>query len=173
MKKIILILSLILVLFSLTATASEIIVHDVIKDRLVKHGVIRIMVDDNQVSSDIVKMSINYNIKVKFLFFTKNLKGTKSIDFPSDYLTPYGYEDLEEQGSLRHEKVIVTHLGRVKISNHSGCHKIKIVPIKQRDWDGVFVYCQDIRSLGFARVRVNLKDIPVIGSHTVYSRLRE
>jgi hypothetical protein len=173
MKKIISILSLSLVLFSVTANSAETIVHDVIKDKLVKHGVIKITVDDNQVSSDVVTMSINYNIKVKFLFFRKDLKGNKSIDLPAVYLTPYGYEDLEQQGTLRHEKVVATHLGRVKIPNHNGCHKIKIVPVKQRDWDGVFVYCQDIRSLGFARVQVNLKKIPVIGSHKVHSRLRE
>jgi hypothetical protein len=173
MNKIIQILGLGLLLLAINANASETIVHDVIRDRLVKHGVIRITVEDHQVSSDVVNMSINYNIKVKFLFITKNLKGTKKIELPAIYLTPYGYEELEQQGTLKHEKVTATHLGRVNIANHYDCHKIKIVPLKQRDWDGDFVYCQDIRSLGFAQVKVNLRNIPVIGSHSVMSRLRK
>lgn len=171
MIKVLLFVSLLLVSAKAYSVESNTIIHDVIKDSLVKHGVIKISAFDK--NSETVVLNMDYNILIKKFFITKRFKGNKSVDFPAKFLTPYGYQELEQVGQITTDKIIATHLGHVKVPNHYDCQKIKIVPRQKKDWDGVFIYCPDIKSLGFAKVQVNLKQLPLIGSHSVYTRLRE
>lgn len=171
MTKIFAALCTVLVALPLLAQTPETIIHDVKKDSLVRKGVIKITTKN--IGSENFTMELKYNIFAKFLFFERTLDGITSIDLPVKYLSPYGYEELEEAGTLSDEVATLTHLGRKNLPNHYDCHKVRIKPKKDNKWVGVFTYCPDIPSIGFARTQILMKEIPVVGSHTVYTRIRE
>jgi hypothetical protein len=171
MIKVILLLSVLLMSAKIYSDDSNTITHDVIKDRLVKKGVIKISAFDK--NAETIVLNMDYDILIKNFFISKRFKGNKNVDFPAKFLTPYGYQELEQVGQITTDKVIAKHLARVKIANHYDCQKIQITPRKKKDWDGIFVYCADIKSLGFARVEIRLKQLPFIGSHIIHTRLRE
>lgn len=171
MTKFLAALSAVLVALPLFASTTETIIHDVRKDRLVKSGTIYI--STKEVKAETFTMELKYSVVAKVLFFERVLEGTKAVELPVRYLSPYGYEELEEQGRISDKKITAIHMGRKNLPNHYDCHVIKIIPRNDTKWDGVFTYCQDIASIGFARVQMNMRKIPYVGSHTVYSRLRE
>jgi hypothetical protein len=171
MTKMIAALCAVIVTLPLLAGVTETITHDVQKDRLVRQGVVRITTKN--ILSETFTMEINYKIKAKFLFFERNLDGTTSIELPVKYLNPYGYQELEEAGSLIEDEATLVHLGKKNLPGHYDCHKVRITPKKDNKWVGVFTYCQDIPSIGFARTQILMRGIPVVGSHTVYTKLRD
>lgn len=171
MTKIFAALCAVLVVLPLLASSPESITHDVQKDKLVKKGVLNIT--SKNITSESFTLEIKYQILAKFLFFSRNLDGVTSIELPSKYLDPYGYEELEEERSIRVEKAILTHLGRVDLPNYYDCHKVRIKPTANKKWSGVFTYCPDIPSIGFARTQILMREIPIVGSHTVYTKLRD
>jgi hypothetical protein len=164
-------LSAALVALPLIASTPEVITHNVQKDSLVKRGTVHIIT--KQIKDESFVMELRYSIVAKVLFFERVLDGTKSVELSSRYLSPYGYEELEEAGRMEDEKITVIHMGRKNLPNHYDCHVIKIIPKKERRWDGVFTYCQDIPSVGFARTKINMREIPWVGEHTVHTRIIE
>jgi hypothetical protein len=161
----------VLVALPLLAQTPETIIHDVQKDKIVRSGVVHI--STKNILADTFTMEIKYKIFAKWLWIEKNLEGITSIDLPTKYLNPYGYEELENAGSLTDEQSTLTHLGRVNLPNHYDCHKVKIRPARDNKWSGVFTYCPDIPSIGFARTEILMTKIPLLGSHRVYTRIRE
>lgn len=164
-------LGAVLVALPLFAFTPETITHDVRKDKLVKRGVIHITTKD--IKDESFTMELKYSVVAKVFFFERVLEGTKAIELPIRYLNPYGYEELEDVGRITDDNITAIHMGRRNLPNHYDCHVVKIVPKKDRKWDGVFTYCQDIPSTGFARVQMNMREIPYVGRHTVFSRIRE
>lgn len=159
------------VALSLFAYTPESITHKVKKDNLVKKGTIRIT--SKEVKEETFTLELKYSILAKVLFFERVLEGTKSVELSTRYLSPYGYEELEEAGRLEDEKITVIHMGRKNLPNHYDCHVVKIIPKKDRKWDGIFTYCQDIPSIGFARTQIQMREIPWVGEHTVYTYIVE
>ncbi|MBK26228.1 MAG: hypothetical protein CME70_19675 [Halobacteriovorax sp.] len=171
MKKFLAALCAALVFVPQISMGSETIIHDVKKDKLIKSGTIHI--STKNIGAEVFTMELKYKIVAKLLFWERVLEGVKGVELPVRYLSAYGYEELEEQGQITDEKITVIHMGRKNLPNHYDCHVIKIVPKKETNWDGLFTYCQDIPSMGFARVKLNMREIPYVGAHTVYSRLRK
>lgn len=171
MTKVFAALCTILVALPLLAQTPETIIHDVQKDKLVRRGTVEITTKN--ILADTFTMEIKYRIFAKWLFFERNLDGVTSIDLPAKYLSPYGYEELEEVRSITDEQSTLTHLGRVDLPNHYDCHKVRIKPVRDNKWSGIFTYCPDIPSIGFARTQILMKEIPIVGSHRVYTRIRE
>ncbi len=171
MKKFLAALCAALVVLPLIAGIQETIVHDVRKDKLIRSGTIKI--STKEIKSESFTMELKYKIVAKVLFWEKVLEGVKGVELPVRYLSPYGYEELEEEGRITDDKITVIHMGRKNLPNHYDCHVIKIIPKEDKKWDGIFTYCQDIPSMGFARTKINMREIPYVGSHTVYSRVRE
>lgn len=166
--------AIIAVLFVLPTFAfqSETIAHDVDKDNLVKRGVVYLTTKEFKQES--FTLELKYRISVSFLFINKEFKGVKNIELPTKYLEPYGYEELEEAGRIQDSQATMIHMGRLDLPNHYDCHKVKLIPRdSSKNWNGIFTYCSDIGSIGFARSQINMREIPYVGSHTVYSRIRK
>lgn len=165
--------AMIAVLFVLPVLADkpQTITHDVQKDNLVKRGVVYLKTTD--LKDDVFTLELKYTISVSFFFMSKEFKGVKNIDLPTKYLEPYGYEDLEEVGRTQDSQATLVHMGRIDLPNYYDCHRVKIIPNGGKDWDGIFTYCPGIGSVGFARTQINMRGIPLVGSHTVYSRIRK
>lgn len=160
-----------LLTLSSSAAMYESIIHDAVKDRLVKKGTVRLTTKSPR--SDSFSLEISYKLIVKMLLFKKTIEGKRSVELPNRYLTPYGYEELEEAGRMKGKEASFIHLGRVNLPNYYDCHIIKIIPNGPRKWSGVFTYCPAIASIGFARSEITISSVPWIGSHTVYSRIRD
>lgn len=163
-------LSAVLIALPVFAFQSESIKHIIQKDRIVKRGVVNLTT--KEFKDETFSLEIKYRITASVLFMTKTFDGTTKVELPIKFLEPYGYEDLEEVGRTRDANATIIHLGRVRVPNFYDCHRVKIIPTdRSKNWDGIFTYCPGVESIGFARTQINMRNIPYVGSHTVYSRI--
>ena len=151
----------------LLANSPEEIRHKVVKDKVVKKGHIIVK---SQVSADgkFYQVSTNYKMKLRAPYFLK-LEGDKNMTLPASYFTLEGILELEESGVYSDDRIKITHLGREDFRGFYDCHKLKLEPVKKKKWDAIVYYHPDVPSVGWAKVIINFKDIPIIQQHKVQS----
>lgn len=148
---------------------AESITHIVQKDKLVKRG--NVVLTSKNVGSEFFTLQIDYNLSVGMLVFSRNLKGSKNIQLPAKLLDPYGYEELEQAGSLENEKAKIFHRGRHQSSIYYDCHVIKVIPKGNKGWDGIFAYCPTVPSTGFIKTAITIHKVSFVGKHTIQSKI--
>ena len=148
---------------------AESITHIVQKDKLVKRG--NVVLTSKNVGLEFFTLQIDYNLSVGMLLFSRNLKGSKDIQLPAKLLDPYGYEELEQAGSLENKKAKIFHDGRHQSSLYYDCHVIKVIPKENKGWDGVFTYCPAVPSIGFIKTAISIHKVPFVGRHTIFSKI--
>lgn len=143
--------------------------HNVVKDNFAKGGNIVIQTRELD-KEDFFEVKINYNLKVKVLFFTKDVVGDEIIHMPHSYQTEEGFLNLERDGVYRDPRVNLVHKGRTDWGPYYDCHKVLIDPALHDRWEGEFVYCPDVPKSGIGQMKLIIKSIPFLGQGTVVSR---
>ncbi|MCO4794247.1 MAG: hypothetical protein KC493_11065 [Bacteriovoracaceae bacterium] len=170
MFKLFILVALAFLSLNLHSFENESITHIVQKDNLVKSG--KVVLSTQNIQSETFTLNISYNLKVSVFFITRNIKGTKNIELPSDFLDPYGYEELQEVGVRDDERARIVYKGRFQSALYYDCHTIHIYPKDNKGWDGEFTYCPTVPSIGFIRTAITMHKVPFVGRHTVQSKIQ-
>lgn len=158
-------------LTSTSFAGDESIRHRAIPDKHVKTGHVTMTLEDKTDSEFTLKM--NYYLKVKIFIFGKTIEGTSDAELPMKFKFPYGYEELEEAGSVKYRKVQLTHLGRITDPKVGTCHKVHLLPLTNNKWEAVLTYCPEVQPIGIYKTQLTYKKAPFIGTHTVHTELVE
>jgi len=170
MQKLFLLALLSMLSLSLYSSESETITHIVKRDRLVKSG--NVYLTTQNIQSEEFTLKIDYNLSVSILFISRNLKGSKEIELPTELLDPYGYEALEEVGSREVDRARIVHRGRYQSGVYYDCHIIKVIPKGNKGWEGEFTYCPTVPSIGFIKTAITIHKVPFVGRHTIHSVIK-
>lgn len=167
MNKLYLLLTLPLFSFIVSAAGIESISHTVQRDSLIKSG--KVVLTTKNIQADSFTLQIDYEVKASMFFISRDFKGTKNIELPSDFLDPYGYEELEEAGVRNDKRAKIVHKGRTQSGIYYDCHIIQILPKDGKGWDGIFTYCPSVPSIGFIKTAITIHKVPFVGRQTLHS----
>lgn len=147
---------------------NQTLVHQVVPTKMIKSGQVTLKTGPDRGGE--TKVDIKYELKTTWYAPVGDQKGTETQSFPTKFLSEEGYRELEQNGSMRYDSVIITHLGRTNAGAYRNMHKIQID--RPGKWRAVALYHPDIPAAGWGYLTLTLQDVPVLGSYTINSQIR-
>lgn len=146
--------------------------HRAIPDRLVKKGDVRIQTRDLPESQgrNLFQTRIQYNFLIETFFTTTTREGEEVFTLPSEFKTELGYQNLESDGSFEDSEIQIIHQGRRDWKDFYDCHFVKVIPKFKNTWDSEYFYCPQAPKSGIVELRFRVKNIPLLGEHTIVSQ---
>jgi hypothetical protein len=143
--------------------------HSIEKDRIARDGQIHIQY--RELDHDFIELKLDYRFRYRVLLVGGSYNGTRLQQIPASFASLEGYLELEQVGSYEDERVRLDHRGRRRWQSYYDCHQIQLTPKGRRaTWNGLLTYCPELPELGFAEIELQVREIPVLGTHTLKSR---
>ncbi|MGB0452385.1 MAG: hypothetical protein ACPGJV_01620 [Bacteriovoracaceae bacterium] len=151
---------------------SNVITHKILRGKLHKSGRIKLSWTPREEGK--VMAHIRYKIRPKILVPLPKKDRQGQIDqlLPEDMTVEDGYMNLRDQKIMKHEKATMTFLGMEDAEGFSDCYKVLVKP-HDNEWQGIFYYHPTVASLGFVKVELTIRDLPIVGDYTAISVLNE
>jgi hypothetical protein len=164
---------LLLILFSFTSL-SQAANYKIVRGRLHTGGSVQSNTMINPTQNDQLIVNINYEILAKpFVPVPKEqLKGKYQQILPESFVSEDAYIQIEKEGPLKIDEATVYHLGRVTIGRYTNAHKIRIDPDNKKS-EIIAIYHPQVSDVGWVRVYLTVKKIPLIGDYTLEAQLAE
>lgn len=151
------------------AYALEQIIHKAVPDRIITSGKLLITTED--LNSEEFVVTLDYEVKARVFFFSKTIKGRSVEVLPMKFRFSYGYEELEETGSMIYKKIQLTHVKRFMQERFGQCHMVHLKPLSHDKWEGNLAFCAEVPGAGFATTELTYKKVPILGRHTMHTVL--
>lgn len=134
-------------------------------------GLVKSSIKEHQESGKVI-INIQYNIKAKpFVPVPREyLSGNYEQVLPESFLDETTYLQLEVDKSMKIDEATVYHIGRADVGRYLNSHVIKIVADNGRSEMKVY-YHPAISEMGWAKVILLVKNIPLIGNYTINAEL--
>jgi hypothetical protein len=148
--------------------------YKIVKGRLHTGGSVQSSTVINPTQNDQLIVEIRYEILAKpFVPVPREqLKGKYQQMLPQSFVSEDAYLQIEKEGPLKIDEATVYHLGRVSIGRYTDAHKIRIDPDNKKS-EIIAIYHPQVSDVGWVRVYLTVKKIPLIGDYTLEAQLAE
>jgi len=157
--------------FTIIAQAAN---YKIIRGALHTGGSVQSAVSLNPTQNGQLFVDIKYEILAKpFVPVPRDqLKGNYRQVLPENFINEDAYLQIEKGRPLKIKDATVYHMGRVTVGRYTKSHKIRIVPDNKKS-EIIAIYHPQVSDVGWARVYITVKNIPLIGDYTLEAHVIE
>lgn len=123
---------------------------------------------------DKYKVLMEYDVKRKSWVPVPGnlLKGKKEMEFPKQFETVKGYEELEEKKSMDIPKAKLVFVSRVDVGDLKGAYKLQVLPTNKKSKIDI-IYHPSLPSVGWKSVIITfLSNIPILDGYKLEAEIR-
>lgn len=120
------------------------------------------------------KVQMDYDVKKKdwVPVPAKLLKGKSVMEFPEDFKTESGYQNLEKQKSMTIHKAILKFVKRADFGNLKNAYFLQVLPTNKRTKIDI-VYHPSLPSVGWEKVKITfISKIPLLNGYVLVAELK-
>ena len=120
------------------------------------------------------KVQMDYDVKRKDWVPVpgKLLKGKTVMEFPEDFKTEVGYQNLEKQKSMNIPKAVLKFVKRADVGNLKNAYFLQVLPTNKKTKIDI-VYHPDLPSVGWDNVKITfISNIPILNGYVLIAKLK-
>ncbi len=159
----------IIIFIASSIQASE-ITHKILPGDLHSGGTLKIKIIQERQSDFDAQITYKIIPRLFVPISRSQREGTFTATLPIEYLDERGYEDLASGGPTINQGARLEHLGIETVGRFTNAHHVKLTP-KSKKWLLEAWFHQNIKSTGWAKLAIELQNVPLVGKYKVYSQL--
>lgn len=120
------------------------------------------------------KVQMDYAVKKKdwVPVPAKLLKGKSVMEFPEDFRTETGYQNLEKQKSMTIPKAVLKFVKRADFGNLKNAYFLQVLPTNKKTKIDI-VYHPSLPSVGWEKVKITfISKIPLLNGYVLVAKLK-
>ena len=120
------------------------------------------------------KVQMDYNVKKKdwVPVPAKLLKGKTVMEFPEEFKTETGYQNLEKQKSMQIPKAVLKFVKRADFGNLKNAYFLEVLPTNKKTKIDI-VYHPSLPSVGWEKVQITfISKIPLLNGYELIAKLK-
>lgn len=119
------------------------------------------------------KVQMDYNVKKKdwVPVPSKLLKGKTVMEFPEEFRTETGYQNLEKQKSMQIPKAVLKFVKKADFGNLKNAYFIQVLPTNKKTKIDI-IYHPSLPSVGWEKVQITfISKIPLLDGYELIAKL--
>ena len=119
------------------------------------------------------KVQMDYNVKKKdwVPVPSKLLRGKTVMEFPEEFRTEAGYQNLEKQKSMQIPKAVLKFVKRADFGNLKNAYFIQVLPTNKKTKIDI-IYHPSLPSVGWEKVQITfISKIPLLDGYELIAKL--
>lgn len=123
---------------------------------------------------DKFKVQMDYDVKKKpwVPVPSKLLKGKTVMEFPEQFKTEEGYQNLQREGSMEIPKAKLKFVKRMNVGNLKDAYLIEVLPTNKKSKIEI-TYHPKLPAVGWSKVEITfLSNIPILNGYEIIADLK-
>lgn len=145
--------------------------YNVLAGKLHKSGKVRVHILPETAK---FKVQMDYDVKKKdwVPVPSKLLKGKTVMEFPDEFKTEAGYQNLEKQKSMAIPKAILKFVKKADFGNLKNAYFIQVLPTNKKTKIDI-VYHPSLPSVGWEKVQITfISKIPLLNGYQLIAKIK-